>query len=216
METDLVEGNPSITPLQGCTAFLAALRGLSTAAGRTTQLVARLRGSHSTPSFRQAMCVTNYTTTSFLRKDRQMSNAADGDVYTAYFKGVCDPNGPGGKMSYGVIIYRNGKPVWKCADLYVPESGNPSDTSNNMAEYAAFIAVLEWFDRQRLWDEKIIIRGDSQIVINQMFKGWGITGGRYVPLAQDARKWIGQFTNMRGESISKDQNAVAGQLARAV
>ena len=70
--------------------------------------------------------------------------------YVSYSDGACEPTNPGGTASYGAVIFHNGEPVWKCSEIYVPERGHERDTSNNIAEYAGFLNVLEWFADQNL------------------------------------------------------------------
>jgi ribonuclease HI len=132
--------------------------------------------------------------------------------FVAYFDGACEPTNPGGVASFGAVIFHNGEPVWKCSEIYVPEGG--VETSNNIAEYAAFLAVLEWFANQNLFDADILIRGDSMLVINQMFGDWKIKKGLYAPLAYEARKLVAQFRNIRGEWIRRQENGVADELSK--
>jgi ribonuclease HI len=132
--------------------------------------------------------------------------------YTAYFDGACEPVNPRGTASYGAVVLQNGEPVWKCSTIYIPEGG--VETSNNVAEYAGLIAVLEWFADRNLFDANIIIRGDSQLVIYQMFGNWKIKSGAYVPLAHRARKLVGRFRDIRVEWIPRDQNAIADELSK--
>ena len=60
-------------------------------------------------------------------------------------------------------------------------------TSCNLAEYAGLIAVLRYLLDAGLSDERIVMIGDSQLVINQMFgrrrikRGWGIFSRRPAP-----------------------------------
>lgn len=82
-------------------------------------------------------------------------------TYIAYFDGACEPRNPGGTASYGAVIYDNEELIWKCSEIY----GRGEHTSNNVAEYAALIAVLGWFIEQELCDAEILVRGDSQLVI---------------------------------------------------
>lgn len=134
--------------------------------------------------------------------------------YVAYFDGACEPYNPGGTASYGAVVFHNSEPVWKCSEIYTPELGHERDTSNNIAEYAAFIALLEWFADQNLFDADILIHGDSQLVIQQMFGDWKIKNGLYAPLALEARKLVAQFKNIRGEWIRRDRNTIADELSK--
>ena len=87
--------------------------------------------------------------------------------------------------------------------------------SNNVAEYAGLIAVLERFIEQELCDAEIVVKGDSMLVINQMFGTWKIKNGLYTPLAKQARELLGGFTTIKGEWIQRDRNDVADGLSKA-
>ena len=136
-------------------------------------------------------------------------------TYIAYFDGGCEPNVPGGVASYGAVIIEDDETIWKCSEMYSPEPGHERETSNNVAEYAGLITVLEWFTQRGLFDADITIRGDSLLAIQQMFGAWKIKKGIYTPLAYKARGLRAQFTNMRGEWIERDHNQIADGLAKA-
>lgn len=57
--------------------------------------------------------------------------------------------------------------------------------SNNVAECAGLIAVV-----YRAWSRgfEILVKGDSRLVINQMFGTWKIKEGLYIELAHRARE----------------------------
>jgi ribonuclease HI len=131
-------------------------------------------------------------------------------TYIAYFDGACEPVNPGGTASYGAAIYENQQLVWKCSQIY----GRGEHTSNNVAEYAALIAVLEWFADHELLDAEIIVRGDSKLVIEQMFGSWKIKSGLYTELAHKARELLTKFAKIQGEWISRDRNEVADRLSK--
>ena len=67
---------------------------------------------------------------------------------------------------------------------------------------------------QELCDEEIMVKGDSMLVINQMFGTWKIKSGLYTPLAKQARELLGRFTNIKGEWIQRDRNEVADGLSK--
>ena len=136
-------------------------------------------------------------------------------AYIAYFDGACEPANPGGTASFGAVIYeedKNVEKVWECSEVY----GQGKLMSNNVAEYAGFIAVLEWFIEQELCDAEIVVKGDSMLVTNQMFGSWKIKSGFYAALAEKARELLSQFTNSRGEWIPRDRNDVADRLSKEV
>src|SRR5438477_1753300 len=136
-------------------------------------------------------------------------------MYTAYFDGACEPINPGGTASYGAVIFRDGKRIWECSEIYKPEPGHQRETSNNVAEYAALIAVLEWFADHELFDAEIQIYGDSKLVIEQLFGNWKIKGGFYASLARRARELIRRFSNIRGQHIPRERNGIADELSKA-
>jgi ribonuclease HI len=132
--------------------------------------------------------------------------------YVAYFDGACEPKNPGGTASYGAVIFKNGELLWECSEIYVPEKRH--ETSNNVAEYAALVAVLTWLADHNLFNAEIIVRGDSQLVVYQMFGNWKIKGGLYKPLAHKARQLVARFSNIQGEWIPRVQNQLADDLSK--
>lgn len=98
----------------------------------------------------------------------------------AYIDGGCEPN-PGGTASYGVLVHekyleRYGEglldvepieePIWEDCGIV----GSGSKMSNNVAEYAALVKLLEWLDNQIPGD--IVILSDSKLLVNQMNLEW--------------------------------------------
>ena len=136
-------------------------------------------------------------------------------MYAAYFDGACEPVNPGGIATYGAVIFHDRDRVWACSEVYYPEPGRERQTSNNIAEYSGFLAVLRWFIDQRLTDAEIMVRGDSKLVIKQMFGSWRIKNALYVPLALQGRQMLTQFSNINGLWIPRDQNPLADELAKA-
>jgi len=128
----------------------------------------------------------------------------------AYFDGACEPINPGGTASYGAVIYEDDEKVWECSEIY----GTGKLMSNNVAEYAALIAVLEWFIEHDLCALEIIVRGDSKLVIEQMFGSWKIKSGLYTELAHKARELLTKFAKIQGEWIPRDRNEVADRLSK--
>ena len=86
--------------------------------------------------------------------------------------------------------------------------------SSNVAEYAAFMVGLLWFLQQDLQKEKIVIYGDSQLVIRQMFNAWKMKAGVYIPYAFFAKELLKFFPNTTGELIKREDNEVADVLSK--
>jgi ribonuclease HI len=136
-------------------------------------------------------------------------------TYIAYFDGSCGPTNPGGRVTYGAVILREGQPIWECSKLFHPEQGKERETTNNLAEYCGLIAVLEYLIDLGAQHEPIIVYGDSELVIDQMFGQKKIKSGTYVPYAIKAKKLCQLFSNLSGQWIPREQNTVADALSKA-
>jgi len=133
----------------------------------------------------------------------------------AYFDGACEPKNPGGTASFGAVVFKDGKRVWDCSRLFVPQKGRELETSNNVAEYCGFIAILDWLNLQGWTAEAVIVYGDSKLVIEQMFGHWRIKKGFYVPLAWEAKQKLRNFKRLRGCWIPREENGIADELSKA-
>lgn len=129
----------------------------------------------------------------------------------AWFDGCCEPVNPGGTASYGVVIHRNGD--FLCSEGRIVGSGQKM--SNNVAEYAGFIRILELLAVIEAQENPIMVRGDSKLVINQVFGRWKIRDGLYVPLAMKAKKMAHNFPKMIGGWIPREQNGLADKLSKS-
>lgn len=141
---------------------------------------------------------------------------------TAYFDGCCEPINPGGTASYGVVVFIDHERIWQASQIVSPGAGREKETSNNVAEYAGLIALLEYLLSRNLQDEPIQVFGDSQLVMYQMFgdpklggKRWKIKRGYYAPLAARARELLKGFSSLKGAWIPREENALADELSKA-
>ena len=140
------------------------------------------------------------------------SRGADAlDGYTLFFDGCCEPRNPGGTAGYGAIIYRGDKEVWRHAGMLPASPTN----SNNVAEYLALNAALDWFLTNGLTDGPILIKGDSQLVINQCSGKWRIKGGLYAEYARAACAKLTSFRSIRLEWVNRKENALADELSKS-
>jgi ribonuclease HI len=89
-------------------------------------------------------------------------------MFELYFDGACEPINPGGTASYGWAIKKDGK------DLQVGSGiiGSGDGMTNNVAEYMGLIKGLEEFKKLGL-KEKLLIKGDSSMVLNMVSGKWG-------------------------------------------
>ena len=136
-----------------------------------------------------------------------------------YFDGCCEPTNPGGTAAYGAVIYEDDKRLWECSQIFRPGNGKEKDTSNNVAEYLGFEAILRELIKRKLQIRMITVYGDSRLVIKQMFadrrgRKWRIRRGLYVPHAQRCRKLIKEFPNIRGKWLPREDNEIADELSK--
>ena len=133
----------------------------------------------------------------------------------AYFDGCCEPVNPGGTASFGAVIFEGKKRVWECSEIFFPQKGKEKETSNNVAEYSGFIAILEYLLKQNLNKEKITIYGDSKLVIEQMKGNWRMKSGFYIPFAVKAKALLKSFKKVDLQWIPREENDIADELSKA-
>ena len=100
-------------------------------------------------------------------------------MITVYFDGLCYPRNPCGVAAYGYLIYRDDQIIHKGFGAV----GEGKGMTNNVAEYEGLKAAVRWLEDNKI-NERIIIKGDSQLVIKQMKGEWQVnsaTSKKYVP-----------------------------------
>ena len=129
-----------------------------------------------------------------------------------YVDGLCEPQNPGGIATYGFVVLRDGEVITERCGMV----GSGQGMSNNVAEYAGLCAALEYLLDRGYNQEEIVIRSDSQLIVNQMSGQWKIRGGLYIDWILKAAKLASRFGNLRYEWIPREQNSRADSLARRV
>lgn len=128
----------------------------------------------------------------------------------AWFDGACEPVNPGGHATWGISVKRGDR-------IIAEESGHVGHgpkMSNNVAEYAGLLRVLEIVSGTT---GRVIIRGDSKLVIQQMKGHWKIKGGLYAPyptVAKNALKHPQLAGRCSFEWIPRDQNSRCDVLSK--
>ncbi len=89
-----------------------------------------------------------------------------------------------------------------------------SEASNNVAEYSAILRGLEWLLDNGHSNSKIIVRGDSRIVINQLNGTFKIKAPRLLELYHDAKATLSKFQNLKIEWVERSRNSEADLLSR--
>jgi ribonuclease HI len=85
------------------------------------------------------------------------------------------------------------------------------ETTNNVAEYTAVILGLE--RAQELGATDVLLRSDSQLLINQITGVYRVKTPHLQPLYRRVRKLAAGFGSIRFEHIPRERNAEADRLA---
>ena len=124
-------------------------------------------------------------------------------MITAYFDGGARSNpGPAG---YGVFIVDDQGTV--LAELYEPLG----ITTNNVAEYRGLIAALQWALDHDV--TQLVVKGDSQLIIEQMRGNYKVKHEGLKPLYLRARMLVMQLGDVRFEHVRREQNQDADRLS---
>jgi len=129
-------------------------------------------------------------------------------MITVYFDGLCYPKNPGGVAAYGYVVSRDGKPIWRGFGAV----GEGRGMTNNVGEYEALMAAARWLVDEEI-DEKIVIKGDSELVIKQMkgeYRVSSATSKKYVPQI----KKLLQGKDVRFSWVAREENEEADSLSR--
>jgi ribonuclease HI len=165
---------------------------------------------------------------------------------------VSEPTNPGGTAGYGAVIFDHEKSpfvlkaahVMDCHVAPFPEEKKlgarvheisgmippAPTTSNNVAEYLAINAVMDWLIANGHQSESAFVWGDSRLVICQLW-GWPVIGkgkwkihgvdtrdekpGLYSRYAVAAREKLKLLPQLSGFWIPRDKNFIADELSKA-
>jgi ribonuclease HI len=123
----------------------------------------------------------------------------------AYIDGGARGNpGPAG---YGVRIER---PDGELVEEFAESIGV---ATNNVAEYSALIAALEWARRHGL--SQLLVRSDSLLLVQQMLGNYKVKNAGLQPLHARARMLARELGDVAFEHVGRAKNAHADRLANA-
>lgn len=128
----------------------------------------------------------------------------------AYFDGLCEPKNPGGVATYGFVVFRDGKRAHEGSGLAATPYSEGA--TNNVAEYTGVLKALEWLVEQGLEKEKILVRGDSDLIIKQLKGEYKVKSPLLAPLYKKARELAFRFPSLSFEWIPREQNREADKL----
>jgi ribonuclease HI len=118
------------------------------------------------------------------------------------------PVNPGGIVSYAFIIKKREKIIYS-----KHLSGIPHSTSK-IATYACIIKALEWLLAHNYKNEKIVIRGDSELVIKQIRGESRVEHSTIIMVHHKTVSLISKFKHIQVELISTEQNNEANTLSK--
>lgn len=127
-----------------------------------------------------------------------------------WFDGAVEPVNPGGWGGYGAVILKDGEKLHELSGVIQ----KAPETSNNVAEYRALIEALSWLAVHGYAGERVLARGDSRLVIEQMFGTWKIKKGLYAPLARQCQAVVKRFPRLSGRWIPREENGLADELSK--
>jgi ribonuclease HI len=129
---------------------------------------------------------------------------------TIHFDGLCLPKNPGGVATYGFVAKRGRKILHEEGGLaarpYSPEA------TNNVAEYTGLLKALEWALAQKLEKEKILVRGDSELVIKQLKGEYKVKSPSIVDHFNRVRELMLRFPSLAFEWVPREENKEADAL----
>jgi ribonuclease HI len=121
-----------------------------------------------------------------------------------------EPKNPGGHAAWGALVKIGGKDVYAQGGY----CGVGPSMSNNVAEFAAFIAVAEECLKH---PGVILIRGDSKLVVMLLNGKWKSHGGFYKPYYDKAKiLWSQLKSRAKLEWVSRVENSVCDYLSKQV
>lgn len=121
-------------------------------------------------------------------------------MYQAFFDGACSGNP--GPMAIKYIVFDPKKEV---LEQFCKKIGHGT---NNVAEYRALIALLEFLEAEYI--EEAQIYGDSSLVVNQVLKKWRINEPRLRKLAEKVWNLMESHPGWSIQWISRKSNIADG------
>lgn len=130
-------------------------------------------------------------------------------AWVLHFDGLCEPVNPGGISTFGFVVRRDGGIVHEERGLV---SGPGPDSTNNVAEYTGIVRGLEWLAARDLAGEPVSVRGDSQLVIEQVRGKWKAREERILHLVTRARELVALLCVTDVAWVPREENEEANRL----
>ena len=131
-------------------------------------------------------------------------------MIVVFIDGLCEPRNPGGIAAYGFVVYKNGEKLKEGRGV----AAEGPCASNNLAEYAALVAALEFLTEAGLIEDAVEVRSDSRLLVNQMSGKWRVRSGLYLPMYRRAAELAARFPRISFVWIPREENVEADSLSR--
>jgi ribonuclease HI len=123
--------------------------------------------------------------------------------YIMNFDG-CSKGNPG-RAGAGAVIYKNGIEIWgDCQFVGI-------NATNNVAEYAGLVLGLEQATEENI--TRLLIQGDSLLVIKQMTGEYKVHGYNLIPFYNRAMVLLKQFEIVSFQHVYREKNVRADELS---
>ena len=130
------------------------------------------------------------------------------DTVAVYFDGGSRGN-PGPAAIGAVVLDPSTTPPTRLASV----SEYIGNTTNNVAEYRALIGGLE--AAREFPARRVVIRGDSMLVLKQVEGAWRVKQPHLRPLLADVRALLAPYEHVDLGHVPREQNADADLLVNA-
>jgi ribonuclease HI len=127
-----------------------------------------------------------------------------------YFDGLCQPVNPGGIACYAFVVKNNGMTI--NSDYGVAGEPFSTDSTNNVAEYTALARALEWLIAHNLTSDKVEVKSDSQLIVNQLSGNYKVKAKRIIPLYKQILLLKAKFPNIEIMWVPREKNREADRL----
>ena len=131
---------------------------------------------------------------------------AEVDAYRLQFDGKSEPN-PGPSSAGAVIYYPNSKVKAEVGE-WIPNA------TNNEAEYKSLLIGLEL--AVQLGIKNLLIAGDSNLVINQVFGDWKVKSENLREVNMKIKNLFKNFDFIAAKHVYRERNAYADNITNIV
>lgn len=126
-----------------------------------------------------------------------------------YFDGACEPLNPKGISTYGYVIFQGNDVITEgkgvCGEPFTYSS------TNNTDEYFGVLSLLKSALDRGI--KRILVRGDSQLVIMQMKGNYSVNAPHLIPLYNECLNLVDKFDKVKLEWVRREENSYADRLS---